>query len=52
MSVLDGLLRALGAVEKAVSTIAAIFMFAIMIIVFSDVVMRSHSTGRFRGPTT
>jgi TRAP-type C4-dicarboxylate transport system permease small subunit len=38
--VLDGLLRALGAVEKAVSTIAAIFMFAIMIIVFSDVVMR------------
>ena len=40
MSVLDGLLRALGAVEKAVSTIAAIFMFAIMIIVFSDVVMR------------
>jgi len=38
--VLNGLLRALGAVEKAVSTIAAIFMFAIMIIVFSDVVMR------------
>ncbi len=37
---LNGLLRALGAVEKAVSTIAAIFMFAIMIIVFSDVVMR------------
>jgi len=38
--VLNGLLRALGTVEKAVSTIAAIFMFAIMIIVFSDVVMR------------
>jgi TRAP-type C4-dicarboxylate transport system permease small subunit len=37
---LDGLLRALAAVEKAVSTIAAIFMFAIMMIVFSDVVMR------------
>ena len=37
---LNGLLRALGAVEKAVSTIAAIFMFAIMIIVFCDVVMR------------
>ena len=34
------MLKALGAVEKAVSTIAAIFMFAIMIIVFSDVVMR------------
>jgi TRAP-type C4-dicarboxylate transport system permease small subunit len=40
INVLDGLLRALGAVEKVVSTIAAIFMFAIMIIVFSDVVMR------------
>jgi len=38
--VLSGLLRALGAVEKAVSTIAAIFMFAIMMIVFADVVMR------------
>jgi TRAP-type C4-dicarboxylate transport system permease small subunit len=38
--VLGGLLRALAAVEKVVSTIAAIFMFAIMIIVFSDVVMR------------
>lgn len=37
---LSGLLRALGAVEKAVSTIAAIFMFAIMMIVFADVVMR------------
>ncbi len=34
------MLRALTAVEKAVSTIAAIFMFAIMIIVFSDVIMR------------
>jgi TRAP-type C4-dicarboxylate transport system permease small subunit len=38
--VLDGLLRALAIVEKVVSTIAAIFMFAIMMIVFSDVVMR------------
>ena len=37
---LDGTLRALGAVEKVVSSIAAFFMFAIMIIVFSDVVMR------------
>lgn len=37
---LDGILRALAAVEKVVSTIAAVFMFAIMIIVFSDVVMR------------
>ena len=37
---LDRILRALGAVEKAVSSIAAVFMFAIMIIVFSDVVMR------------
>jgi TRAP-type C4-dicarboxylate transport system permease small subunit len=40
INVLDGLLRALGAVEKVVSSIAAIFMFAIMIIVFSDVIMR------------
>jgi len=38
--VLDGLLRGLAVVEKAVSTIAAIFMFAIMMIVFGDVVMR------------
>jgi len=38
--VLDGLLRALTAIEKVVSSIAAFFMFAIMIIVFSDVVMR------------
>lgn len=37
---LDGILKAVGIVEKAVSTIAAIFMFAIMMIVFSDVVMR------------
>ena len=37
---LDGILKALGAVEKVVSTIAAVFMFLIMIIVFSDVVMR------------
>src|SRR3978361_740180 len=40
INVLDGLLRALAGIEKAVSTIVAIFMFAIMIIVFSDVVMR------------
>src|SRR4051794_27976659 len=40
IDVLDGLLRAVGVLEKAVSTIAAIFMFAIMMIVFSDVVMR------------
>ena len=33
-------LRALATIEKAVSSIAAFFMFAIMIIVFSDVVMR------------
>jgi TRAP-type C4-dicarboxylate transport system permease small subunit len=38
--VLDGILKALGAVEKVVSSIAAVFMFLIMIIVFSDVVMR------------
>jgi len=38
--VLEGLLRALAKIEKAVSSIAAFFMFAIMIIVFSDVVMR------------
>jgi TRAP-type C4-dicarboxylate transport system permease small subunit len=38
--VLDGLLKAVGIVERAVSTVAAIFMFAIMIIVFTDVVMR------------
>ena len=37
---LDVVLRALAAVEKVASTIAAAFMFAIMIIVFSDVIMR------------
>ena len=37
---LDGSLRALAAIEKAVSSIAAFFMFAIMIIVFGDVIMR------------
>jgi TRAP-type C4-dicarboxylate transport system permease small subunit len=40
VNLLDGLLKALGAVEKIASTVAAVFMFAIMIIVFSDVVMR------------
>jgi len=40
MNLLEGLLKAVGVVEKAVSTIAAIFMFAIMMIVFTDVVMR------------
>src|SRR3978361_896411 len=40
INVLDGLLRALAGIEKAVSSIAAFFMFAILIIVFSDVVMR------------
>ena len=37
---LDNLLRSLGFIEKAVSTLAAMFMFAIMMIVFGDVVMR------------
>jgi TRAP-type C4-dicarboxylate transport system permease small subunit len=37
---LDRILRALAAVEKIASTIAAVFMFAIMMIVFSDVIMR------------
>lgn len=37
---LDGILRSLGAVEKLASTIATVFMFAIMIIVFGDVIMR------------
>ncbi len=37
---LEGLLKKVGEIEKVVSTIAAVFMFAIMIIVFSDVVMR------------
>jgi TRAP-type C4-dicarboxylate transport system permease small subunit len=40
IDVLDRSLRALAAVEKVVSSIAAVFMFAIMIIVFGDVVMR------------
>ena len=33
-------LKALTAVERVTSTIAAVFMFAIMMIVFTDVVMR------------
>jgi TRAP-type C4-dicarboxylate transport system permease small subunit len=37
---LDGIFKALGAIEKIASTIAAVFMFAIMMIVFSDVIMR------------
>ena len=37
---LDGILKTLGAIEKIASTIAAVFMFAIMIIVFGDVIMR------------
>ena len=37
---LDGILKALTTIEKVASTIAAFFMFAIMIIVFSDVIMR------------
>jgi TRAP-type C4-dicarboxylate transport system permease small subunit len=37
---LDKTLRALAALEKIASTIAAVFMFAIMMIVFADVVMR------------
>ena len=37
---LDGIFRAVGALEKIASTIAAVFMFAIMIIVFGDVIMR------------
>lgn len=37
---LQGLSKVVAAIEKIASTIAAIFMFAIMIIVFSDVVMR------------
>jgi TRAP-type C4-dicarboxylate transport system permease small subunit len=38
--VIKSCLQALGAIEKVASTIVAIFMFAIMIIVFTDVVMR------------
>lgn len=37
---LDGIFKALGAIEKLASTIAAVAMFAIMLIVFGDVVMR------------
>lgn len=37
---LDGILKVLATIEKIASTIAAAFMFAIMIIVFSDVIMR------------
>ena len=37
---LDGILRVVGAVEKIASTVAAVFMFAITIIVFGDVIMR------------
>ena len=37
---LDGILKGLGTIEKIASTIAAVFMFAIMIIVFGDVIMR------------
>ena len=37
---LDGILKGLAKIEKIASTIAAVFMFAIMIIVFGDVIMR------------
>ena len=37
---LDGILKGLSAIEKIASTIAAVFMFAIMMIVFGDVIMR------------
>jgi TRAP-type C4-dicarboxylate transport system permease small subunit len=37
---LDGILKVLATIEKIASTIAAVFMFAIMIIVFGDVIMR------------
>ena len=37
---LDGIFKVLGTIEKIASTIAAAFMFAIMMIVFSDVIMR------------
>ena len=37
---LDGILKVLTTIEKVASTIAAVFMFAIMIIVFGDVIMR------------
>jgi len=38
--VLDRISKALAALEKIASTIAAVFMFAIMMIVFCDVIMR------------
>jgi len=37
---LDAILKGLSTVEKIASTVAAVFMFAIMIIVFGDVIMR------------
>jgi TRAP-type C4-dicarboxylate transport system permease small subunit len=37
---LDGILKGLTTIEKIASTIAAVFMFAIMIVVFGDVIMR------------
>jgi TRAP-type C4-dicarboxylate transport system permease small subunit len=37
---IDRILKALGALEKIASSIAAAFMFAIMMIVFCDVIMR------------
>ena len=37
---LERILKALGVIEKIASTIAAVFMFAIMMIVFGDVIMR------------
>lgn len=37
---LDKLFKALGALDRITSTIAAVFLFAIMMIVFCDVVMR------------
>jgi len=47
----DGIFRAVGALEKIASTIAAVFMFAIMIIVFGDVIMRYAFTSRSPGRT-
>jgi TRAP-type C4-dicarboxylate transport system permease small subunit len=37
---LDGILKVLTTIEKIASTVAAVFMFAIMIVVFGDVIMR------------
>lgn len=37
---LDGIIRTVGRIEQIASSIAAVFMFAIMIIVFGDVIMR------------